>query len=119
MKHDILSQRLYESGLDILASNPPYIPEGEKKEMSSNVTAYEPGEALFVADDDPLIFYRKISEEGRRCLKNGGRLFFEIHEAYGAKVKSLLKQLGYEEVIIHKDLQEKDRMVSAINSASR
>ena len=114
-KHDILHEELRERQLDILVSNPPYLPESDKYEMYANVLDYEPKAALFVSDEDPLIFYKKIGEEGKRCLKTEGKLYFEIHERYGAEVKNLLKNLGYRQVKVHRDMQEKNRMVSAVN----
>jgi len=114
-KNDILDEELVEKQLDILVSNPPYIPESDKHEMRANVLDHEPDASLFVPKEDPLIFYRRIGEEGKRCLKTGGRLYFEIHERYGAEVKGLLKTLGYQNVRIHQDMQGKDRMVRAVN----
>ena len=119
IKHDILTQSLPFSDLDILVSNPPYIPEKEKAEMSKNVLEYEPGMALFVPDNDPLLFYRRIAEEGVKALKPGGKLYFEIHENYGQEIRSLLEQMEYADVSIHQDMQGKDRMISAINSTSK
>ena len=114
-KNDVLDEELVEKQLDILVSNPPYIPESDKHEMRANVLDHEPDASLFVPKEDPLIFYRRIGEEGKRCLKTGGRLYFEIHERYGAEVKGLLKTLGYQNVRIHQDMQGKDRMVRAVN----
>ncbi|MDE0471970.1 MAG: peptide chain release factor N(5)-glutamine methyltransferase [Ekhidna sp.] len=114
-KHDILHEELRERQLDILVSNPPYLPESDKHKMHANVLDYEPKAALFVSDEDPLMFYKKIGKEGKRCLKTEGKLYFEIHERYGNEVKNLLKNLDYRQVKIHKDMQEKNRMVSAVN----
>ena len=112
ISHNILEGQLPVNDLDILVSNPPYIPESDKMEMHSNVLDYEPMEALFVSNNDPLIFYRKIGEEGKRALKKGGKLYFEIHERFGSEVKNLLDNMGYQRVTIHQDMQGKDRMVS-------
>ncbi len=119
LHHDILQKKLPVHNLDILVSNPPYIPLKDRKTMDRNVTDFEPELALFVPDDDPLIFYRRIAEEGRSSLVLGGQLFFEIHEAYGPPIQSLLEDLGYKKVVIHQDMQKKDRMVSAINGANK
>lgn len=119
MRHDVLTEQLPESDLDILVSNPPYIPLKEQRQMQENVTSFEPGEALFVPSEDPLIFYHKISGAGKRSLKSGGRLFFEIHESFGVQVSNLLAEQGYSEVAIHKDFQGKDRMISATNSTNK
>ena len=118
LKHDILTEPLTLDSLDILVSNPPYIPNSDKRMMHPNVLNHEPEIALFVPDDDPLIFYRRIAEEGRNALKDGGRLYFEIHENYGPQVKSLVESMGYTEVKVHLDMQGKDRMLSATNSAN-
>ena len=111
---DILNENLPETDLDILVSNPPYIPQKEFDKMAKNVTNYEPELALFVPNDDPLIFYRRISEAGLKSLKTGGRLYFEIHEDFGEEVKAYLQNTGYSNVVIHQDMQGKDRMISAI-----
>ncbi len=98
---------------DIIVSNPPYVMNSEKKLMSSNVLDYEPASALFVDDEDPLLFYGKIARLSRKMLKSRGLLFFEINEAIGERVKNLLTELGFSEVKIKKDLSGKDRMVKA------
>lgn len=99
--------------LDILVSNPPYVPIGEKTEMHRNVLDFEPGLALFVSGEDPLTFYRIIGQKGKNLLKSGGRIYFEIHAHFGSEVASLLQNTGYEEVKIHQDLNGKERMISA------
>ncbi len=98
---------------DIWVSNPPYIPEKEKIEMSANVLDYEPPAALFVEDLDPLIFYRQIAANAQKGLKSGGQLFFEIHENFGQETIALLQSLDFVNVDLHKDLQGKERMISA------
>lgn len=112
--HDILESNLPVQDLDILVSNPPYIPHAEMEEMASNVLDYEPGLALFVPNEDPLIFYKRIGEEGINALNNGGKMYVEIHEKYGSALKQLLENLGYSEVTIHQDMQGKERFVSAV-----
>lgn len=109
---DILSYT-GEEKFDVIVSNPPYIPSKEKTFMAKNVIGYEPEKALFVPDDDPLLFYRKIAGMGKKNLTKNGWLYFEIHENFGAQMKSLLKSTGYENVTVMKDLQGKDRMLSA------
>ena len=115
IEHDILQNDLTLSDLDVLVSNPPYIPQKERNQMSQNVTDFEPDLALFVPDDDPLLFYRRIATSGKNVLKSGGMLFFEIHENFGKQTKELLEGLNYSVVKVHKDMQGKDRLVSAIN----
>jgi release factor glutamine methyltransferase len=97
-----------------LVSNPPYIPLKEKPVMAVHVTEAEPSLALFVPDDDPLIFYRSLGNFARQHLPEGGQLFVEIHEEMSAPVLGLFLATGAKEVIAKKDLQGKDRMVKAI-----
>jgi release factor glutamine methyltransferase len=98
---------------DIIVSNPPYIKQSEEKEMRSNVLQHEPHVALFVPDEDALLFYKTIAEFGSQHLNKDGQLFFEINEALGEEVKELLLQKGYSNVEVKKDMQGKDRMVKA------
>ncbi|WP_462252945.1 peptide chain release factor N(5)-glutamine methyltransferase [Ekhidna sp.] len=116
---NILVEELSHYDLDILVSNPPYIPFKDQSKMRSNVLDYEPEIALFVSDDNPIIFYKTIAKEGIRSLKPGGKLYFEIHENYGEEIEAHLKEIGYQDIKIHQDMQGKDRMISAINSANR
>lgn len=98
---------------DIVVSNPPYIADKECDEMEHRVLDYEPQSALFVPDEDPLMFYEAIAQWGSKALKQGGRIFFEINPIYASSMKTMMMQLGYEEVTIIKDMQAKDRMLSA------
>lgn len=111
---DVLSESLPETEVDVLVSNPPYIAEKEKASMERNVLDWEPGLALFVPDDDPLLFYRRIAEAGLRILSPKGRLYYEINRAYGKETVELLERLGYTEVELRKDLSGNDRMVKAV-----
>ncbi|MFT4602302.1 MAG: release factor glutamine methyltransferase [Arenicella sp.] len=99
---------------DVIVSNPPYVLESDKTEMQESVLSFEPGLALFVPDNDPLKFYKRIAELSRDALAENGRLYFEIHEDFGNKVKEMLEVQAYQDVNILKDLQGKDRIVSAI-----
>jgi release factor glutamine methyltransferase len=99
---------------DVMVSNPPYIRESEKSEMHINVVNHEPHEALFVSDEKPLLFYERIGEMGTRHLARSGRLYFEINEAFGPEVKKFLKNKGYKEIKLRKDINGKDRMVRAV-----
>ena len=92
--------------VDIIVSNPPYICEKEKVDMQARVLDYEPAKALFVPDNDPLLFYRKIAS-----LKGAPILFFEINEAYGEQVCSMLRTIGYTNVERKEDIYGKPRMV--------
>jgi len=97
-----------QTDFDIVVSNPPYICESEKSSMRPNVLAYEPASALFVPDNDPLKFYRRIAE-----LKMGKYLFFEINEAYPQELADMLKELGYEDIQITNDIYGKPRIIEA------
>lgn len=100
--------------VDVIVSNPPYICDKEKSDMERNVLDHEPHLALFVPDEDPLLFYRKIAELGVEILSTGGRLYFEINRAYGRETVLLLEGLGYSNVQLVQDQFGNDRMVCAI-----
>ena len=97
---------------DIIVSNPPYVAESEKAQMKKNVLDFEPFLALFVPDEDPLVFYKKISGLANGSLPKGGRLYFEINENYGNALKNQMESLGFN-AFLKQDLQGKDRMISA------
>ncbi len=98
---------------DIVVSNPPYVMEYEKREMSSQVLDYEPHIALFVPNDDPLMFYREIARKCQeKLLSSGGKLLFEINEALGNEVVQLLANQGFIDIELKKDIYETDRIVS-------
>ncbi len=99
---------------DIIVCNPPYVMKSEKADMHQRVTDYEPSAALFVPDEDPLLFYRNISSWGLRFLKTEGRIYFEINERMGNEIIGLHSELGFSESEIKKDLPGKDRMFRAI-----
>jgi release factor glutamine methyltransferase len=115
---DILDKGKWNTlpNFDIIVSNPPYIKQKEKNEMQQNVLAHEPHIALFVPDEDALLFYKIIAEFGLQHLGNDSKLFFEINEAFGKEVCALLSQSGYSNIELRKDLQGKDRMVMAMAS---
>ena len=111
---DILNPKnpeLLGSKFDIIVSNPPYVCESEKSEMRANVLNYEPSTALFVSDNDPLIFYRKILEFAQKTLTPDGEIWFEINEKLGAEMKNLCIEKGFEKVEIIKDFRERDRIL--------
>jgi release factor glutamine methyltransferase len=99
---------------DVIVSNPPYIRKSERAKMSIHVLQYEPNIALFVPDEDALIFYEAIGEFGKTHLKPEGSVFVEINEAMGAEVVQLFSEKGYKNVVIKKDMQGKDRLVKAV-----
>ncbi len=106
----------YQQGyqhFDIIVSNPPYICDREASDMSEIVLKHEPEMALFVPDDDPLLFYRAIARFGMKHLCENGLLYFEINAAYGPQTCSLLKDMGYGDVELRKDINGRDRMVKA------
>jgi release factor glutamine methyltransferase len=115
---DILKDDLPFEDLDIIVSNPPYVRHSEKDLMHTNVLAHEPHLALFVYDDDPLIFYRTIAQKANTALKSGGKLYFEINEAFGKETKNLMEDLGFVEVKIFEDLNGKERMIRGIKGRS-
>jgi release factor glutamine methyltransferase len=100
---------------DIIVSNPPYIQQSEAGEMLSNVLKYEPHGALFVPDNDALVFYNSIADLALQYLKHEkGKLYFEINEIMREQITDLLKQKGFSEISFKKDLQGKDRMIWAV-----
>lgn len=102
--------------LDIIVSNPPYVCRNEAAQMSEIVLEHEPEVALFVPDDDPLLFYRAIARLGQKHLKKGGFLYFEINAAFGEATCQLLGQMGYRNVELRRDITGRDRMVKALYS---
>jgi release factor glutamine methyltransferase len=118
LQHDILSAGFLKNlpRVDIIVSNPPYIPMAEKKNMANLVTAHEPPGALFVPDEDPLLFYVSIAGFACQQLKGGGQLYLEVHEKYGKEVIELLLTEGFSGMELRKDINGKDRMIKAIRS---
>jgi release factor glutamine methyltransferase len=98
---------------DVIVSNPPYICLKERPAMERNVTDWEPGLALFVPDDDPLRFYRRIALLGRTLLRPEGSLYFEINQAYGRETVEMLGTLGYRDITLKKDMEGNERMIKA------
>ena len=97
--------------LDLIVSNPPYVCDSEKLQMRPNVLEHEPHLALFVPDEDPLMFYRAIAQLSGRLLKPGGALMFEINERFGQETKKILQDLGFGNCRVVQDIFGKDRMV--------
>lgn len=114
LPEDFTSPLEGQGEVDIIVSNPPYICNKEKADMEENVLAHEPHLALFVPDDDPLLFYRKIAELGLTMLKSGGSLYYEINRMYGEETVAMLRELGYVNIALRKDQFDNDRMVHAI-----
>lgn len=108
--NDVLSK----SSWDIIVSNPPYICDSEAMEMSKNVLGFEPHEALFVPDDNPLLFYKAIADYSIRKLNPEGKLFVEINRAYADEVMMLFSDTGFVGVELKKDMYDNNRMVKCI-----
>ncbi|MBK0404177.1 peptide chain release factor N(5)-glutamine methyltransferase [Adhaeribacter sp. BT258] len=112
---DIFSDKvpLKAHSLDIIVSNPPYVLENEKPKMRRNVLDHEPHLALFVPDNDALLYYKRIAEVGKKWLKPGGKLYFEINEQFADPLLEMLRNQKYQSLSISRDLFGKDRFVSA------
>ncbi len=109
---DILSDEIPESAkFDIIVSNPPYITESEKLIMLPNVVDYEPHLALFVPDNDPLLFYRNILEKSQKILKGNGLIYFEINEEMGSEMRSLSLSHGFKNLSLIKDINGRERFL--------
>ncbi len=114
---DLLSTINYQlSTYNIIVSNPPYIAEKEADTIKENVLVHEPHLALFIADEDPLLFYRKMLDIGQRSLETGGKFYFEFNEQYGLEMTELMKQKGYTDIRIVQDLSGKDRFAVCTKS---
>lgn len=110
IKADALKEPFPAAALELVVSNPPYVLEQEARQMQANVLAWEPHLALFVPDEDGLLFYKAIALEAWKKLVPGGWLYFEINEAFGDPVAALMEELGFEQVQIMSDMQGKQRM---------
>jgi release factor glutamine methyltransferase len=110
----LLEKPLELPKLDLIVSNPPYVPLRDQAEMHVNVLNFEPHLALFVPDEDPLVFYRAIGEWGQQLLKSGGKLYLEIYENLADELVQLLLSQGYEYLQVHQDLNGKRRIISCL-----
>ena len=110
-KKDILETTALKNKYDVMVSNPPYVRQLEKKAMNANVLDYEPGVALFVPNEDPLLFYRKIAQLAMVSLQTRGWLYFEINEYLSKEMDVLLKEIGFANIEIKKDFREVPRMI--------
>jgi release factor glutamine methyltransferase len=99
--------------LDIIVSNPPYVTETDKRQMHTNVTDFEPHSALFVPEEDPLLFYNAIADFAVKNLKSNGLLFFEINESYGEATMEMLRNKLFINIKLRKDMSGRDRMIKA------
>lgn len=113
---DVFKLQPESHSYDIIVSNPPYVDDSEKSSMEPNVLDFEPHLALFVPDENPLLFYKRIAEIGTESLKKGGRIYFEINPRHAADLKKMLENKGYDEVTLIKDVHGNYRFASAILS---
>jgi release factor glutamine methyltransferase len=113
LQADFLNDVLLLKNFDCIVSNPPYIRELEKSSMEPNVLRFEPHLALFVSDTNPLIFYQALAEKGKAILKKEGKILAEINAQLSAEVKLLFEKEGYQSVQLIKDMEGKNRFVSA------
>ena len=111
LEENILKTDDLEQQFDIIVSNPPYVRELEKEEIKKNVLDNEPHLALFVDDNDALIFYRKIAELALKNLSPNGQLFFEINQYLGKEMIELLENMGFKNIELRKDIYGNDRMI--------
>jgi release factor glutamine methyltransferase len=108
-----LSDEHWPEGLNLIISNPPYIPFNERPTLSKNVIDFEPERALFVPSDQPLLFYEALGKAALRYLLPGGMLYLEIHQEFGQAIIDLLEQLGMN-ASLRKDFRGNDRMIRAV-----
>lgn len=113
IERDILETSSLDGEYDVIVSNPPYVRNLEKQEIKKNVLDYEPHTALFVEDNNPLLFYDKIAALAKESLKPDGKLYFEINQYLGNETVAMLKEQGYKNIILTKDLSGNDRMIKA------
>ncbi len=118
LQMDILSPASYTglSVFDVVVSNPPYVTQSDKEKMQKNVLDYEPAQALFVDDDQPLIYYEAIVQFCQKHLISNGRIYFEINEQKGSEVVRLMKENDYKKVMLHNDMHGKERFATAVKS---
>lgn len=114
---DILTAT-HVGSFDIIVSNPPYVRLSEKEMMKDNVLVHEPHLALFVGDDDPLLFYRKITDLAKNALAPGGRLYFEINQYLGEETVQILEAAGFTDIELRKDIYGNDRMLRGVQPYS-
>lgn len=112
-RKDILKDFLLDSSFDLIVSNPPYVTMKEREGMDPNVLDWEPSLALFVPDESPLMFYKRIAEIGMELLDPDGVLYFEINSLFGQQLVELLERLGYAEVELKQDFFQRDRFIRA------
>lgn len=110
-QEDVFEFEPEPESLDVVVSNPPYIPASESAQMWTNVVDYEPSMALFVPDDKPIVFYERIADVASVALVSGGRLYFEVHENFAPQVAEAVRQRGFVDVEVVADINSKPRML--------
>lgn len=113
VQQDILTTQAPREAWDIIVSNPPYITMSERSAMERNVLDYEPGSALFVPDDNPMLYYRPIAAYASLALASAGRLYLEINRAMGSQVVQTLQQAGLKNIQLHNDFNGNPRFATA------
>jgi release factor glutamine methyltransferase len=115
LERDIFDRKWWQDvgKFDVVVSNPPYVTVAEKQQMQANVLNYEPHSALFVPDETPLLYYDAIADFASQTLENGGKLYFEINEQFGPETIEMLRQKGFTDIGLHKDMQRKNRITVA------
>ena len=98
---------------DVIVSNPPYVQKSDILKMNKNVTDFEPHKAIFVDDNNPIVFYRKIASLAIKSLNDGGYIFFEINELYHKEILDLLNKIGFVDITLKNDINDKPRMIKA------
>jgi len=111
-----LKSEIENTKFEIIVSNPPYVTLDDKKQMHANVTDFEPHTALFVPEDDPLLFYRTIADFALTNLTENGLLFFEINESFGKETVELLESKGFKDIELRQDMSGRHRMIKAVAS---
>ena len=112
-KKDILSTKALKK-VDLIVSNPPYVLNSEKQNMDENILNYEPHTALFVSDDNPLLYYKKIIELASKSLTYSGKLFFEVNEKFGREIVKILTDFGFVDIELKKDINDKEMMIKSV-----
>lgn len=115
IQQDILAAEVLPEDFDVIVSNPPYVRNLEKAEIKQNVLDYEPHLALFVDDNDALIFYRKIALLAKANLPQNGKLYFEINQYLGKETAEMMESFGFTNVVLRKDIYGNDRMIEGIS----
>ncbi|MCU0357618.1 MAG: peptide chain release factor N(5)-glutamine methyltransferase, partial [Cyclobacteriaceae bacterium] len=113
IRHDILTEEIPFTSLDLIGSNPPYIAPAEEHTLADNVRKHEPHLALFAVGEDPLIFYLNIARKAKKALRPAGYVVVEINERFGEETAEIFRHEGYSDIRIVRDVSGKQRIVTA------